>query len=127
MNDELMIPGRDGDHGDSDQTDEAAQEFPQRGDRVDVAVADRGECHDGPPQAVADIGERFGLGVAFDVVHEDRREADHDAAGGIGRDEFFAYGRKDLPDEPERARVADELEDDEDVCQRDDVDRGGVP
>ena len=53
--------GRNGNHGDADETDDAAENLAQGSDRVNVAVPCGRERNDGPPEAVTDVGEDFRL------------------------------------------------------------------
>lgn len=109
--------GRDGNHGNADRTDQTAEQASQRGDGVDVAVTHRGESHNGPPESVADVGKRFRLCIPFDIIHQDAREAEHDAAGRIGGHQFLAHGLKHFTNQAERARIADQFEDDQNIGQ----------
>ncbi len=95
--------GGDGDHGNAYETDDAAQEFSQGGDRVNVAISRGRECHHGPPQSVADVVEGFGLGVALDEIHQNGGKADDDKTCRVGRVEFFAHQQQRLTDQSERA------------------------
>ena len=63
--------GRDRDHADAEDGDDRAEEAAERGDGVDVAVADRGERGDGPPEPGEGVAELLRLGVVFGVVDEE--------------------------------------------------------
>lgn len=65
---------RNGNHGDANQADDAAQQPSQRSNRVNVAVTHGSEGYDCPPESVAYIFEGLRLYVAFDVVHQNARE-----------------------------------------------------
>ena len=93
----------DGNHGNANQAYKAAQKASQGSDGIDIAVAHGGERHYGPPEPVADVLERLGLGVALYVVHQYPGETEHDAACRIGGDEFFLYGGQNRAYHPERA------------------------
>lgn len=84
--------------------------LPNGGDRVDVAVTDGGECHDGPSESIADVFKGFGLRIALDVIRDDGREAYHDAAGGVGCHQLVAHGIEHLSDCAECFGVAYHLE-----------------
>ena len=108
---------RNGNHGNTYQADDAAQRPSESSDGIDVAITHRGEGHNGPPTPVADVGKRFGLGAPLDIIHQDARETEHDATGGISRDKLFADLTKHIANEPEGARIADQLEDNQHISQ----------
>ena len=116
-----------GDHADADHADDAAEDFAQGGDGVNIAVTRGGECHDRPPKSVTDIFENFGLCAPLDVVHQDCREADHNEACGVGCAEFGFDRNQRLTNDAECFGMAYELENDEDIRQNDEVNGGAVP
>ena len=59
-------------HGDAHDRGEAADDLAERGDRHDVAVADRRQRDDRPPHGVRDRAEPVGLGVVLGEMHEAR-------------------------------------------------------
>lgn len=61
---------RQGEHSDSEYGDHHRQAFAQRRDRKDVAIANRRERHDRPPDRRGDVGELVRLSFIFGEVHK---------------------------------------------------------
>lgn len=61
---------RNGNHRDSNQADETAEQSSESCDGVDVAIAHRRKRDNRPPETVADVFKYFRLGFSFQIVHQ---------------------------------------------------------
>ena len=97
-------------HGDAHDRGEAADDLAERGDRNDVAVADRRERHDRPPHGVRDRAETVGLGVALGQIHEARHRQHETAEDEQRRNERVALAVDRLQERGQAGGIAGELE-----------------
>ena len=101
---------REREQPDTEDSDDGAQQFPERGDGVDIAVADGRQRRDPPPVRRRDRGERLGLGPVLDEVHHAGGDDEEQSVRGDREDQLLAFRPENPAERPHRLGVAGEFE-----------------
>mmetsp|Transcript_27379 Transcript_27379/g.81779 ORF Transcript_27379/g.81779 Transcript_27379/m.81779 type:complete len:295 (-) Transcript_27379:165-1049(-) len=107
---------------DAEECHHGSEHLSRGGDRVHVAVPDRGECGDGPPHRREDGAEVFGLCGVLEVVDGCRRHQEQDGGDEGGDAELRALVAEHCENASEGAEGALEAEERDDAESADERD-----
>ena len=91
--------GWDGDHADTEEGDDNAEQLSHCGDGIDVTVSDGQQCGNSPPDTGEGVGKDIRLRIVFQTVHTEAGSDHQDYNDENGREQLLALVVNNLSDE----------------------------